>query len=299
MKEPKAFGFCPCYRDFKGEILCVNDDDIIDIEPMTLGTDILGTNPTMEEVERFRCDDGQTCYMSIYTDKGRVFCLSQGWPIRIHGRDVSAEDLITALRLYFIGEIQPTLDCATCIYGILLALVMSEEKQFDSIKRYLDEFSLKIAVNLSELSSVEDEDEIDYFGIVRAYLVDLLEQQKFWHNVQTNVEEKEGDGEWLKILAGHMETLDRLQFQFYSQVLNIRGTENRRILVRMLYHILNSARDIYEINDVVSTIIMSDRGTSYRKNNENEIADRMDEYVERSMTIDHFFGNILDIMKST
>ena len=197
-----------------------------------------------------------------------------------------------SIRLYALGPTEITVDCASCIYGILLALVLAQDQA--SIKRYLDEFSLKVAIKFTELELDEITDETPYFETVQIYLAGLLEDQYYWKDVHEKLVEQ-NEPEALINFVEKLELLDRYQFLFYSQVMNIRSIQNSRILMRMLSHILRTSKNILDLNGEIHTLIATDSIGGYEK--DSALVARIDGYMERSRTLDHFFGNIADIMK--
>ena len=62
-------------------------------------------------IKQFEMDDGKTCYSSIYTYDGDCYCSSQGWKIRIHHEDITADMLMQSIRLYALGPTEITVDC--------------------------------------------------------------------------------------------------------------------------------------------------------------------------------------------
>jgi len=291
-KEVRVYNFCPCYKDFEGELICLNADNLIDVEHAIFAAEILNQNATIESIKQFEMDDGKTCYSSIYTHDGACYCSSQGWRIRIHNEDITTDMLMQSIRLYALGPTEITVDCASCIYGILLALVLAQDQA--SIKRYLDEFSLKVAIKFTELELDEITDETPYFETVQIYLAELLEDQYYWKEVHEKLVEQ-NEPEALINFVEKLELLDRYQFLFYSQVMNIRSIQNSRILMRMLSHILRTSKNILDLNGEIHTLIATASIGGYEK--DSALVERIDDYMERSRTLDHFFGNIADIMK--
>ncbi|MFW9788014.1 MAG: hypothetical protein ACFFE2_04730 [Candidatus Thorarchaeota archaeon] len=291
-REVTIYNFCPCFKDFEGELICLNNDSLCDIEHSIFAADILNQDASLELVKQFEATDSKTCYSSIYTHDGSVYCSSQGFKIRIHREDITEDMLLQSIRLYALGPTEITVDCASCIYGILLALVLSQDQA--SIKRYLDEFSLKVAISFTEMELEEIDESTPYFETVQAYLVRLLEDQYYWQDIHEKLVEKEEPASLVE-LVGKMELLNRLQFLFYSQVLNIRSIENSRILVRMLSHILRTSRNILSLNEEIHSLVSTDTIGGHE---EDEILiGKIEDYMEKSRTLDHFFGNIADIMK--
>ncbi|MHA1288500.1 MAG: hypothetical protein ACTSPB_13935, partial [Candidatus Thorarchaeota archaeon] len=286
-KKVRVYNFCPCYKDFEGELICLNADGLIDVEHAIFAADILNQDASIEMIKQFEMDDGKTCYSSIYTYDGGCYCSSQGWKIRIHNQDITADMLMQSIKLYALGPTEITVDCASCIYGILLALVLAQDQA--SIKRYLDEFSVKVAMKFTELELDEIPEDVPYFEMVQTYLAELLEDQYYWKDIHEKLV-KRNEPEALINLVEKLELLDRYQFLFYSQVLNIRSIHNSRILMRMLSHILRTSKNILDLNGEVHTLIATDSIGGYEE--DEQLVSRIEDYMEKSRTLDHFFGNI-------
>ncbi|TFH06024.1 MAG: hypothetical protein E4H14_11595 [Candidatus Thorarchaeota archaeon] len=288
----RVYKFCPCYKDFEGELICLNADGLIDVEQSIFAADILNQDASIEMIKQFEMGDGKTCYSSIYTYEGQCYCSSQGWKIRIHNEDISTDMLMQSVKLYALGPSEISVDCSSCIYGILLALVLAQDQA--SIKRYLDEFSVKVAMKFTELEGDEKIKDQPYFETVQMYLAELLEDQYYWKDVHEKLIEN-NEPEALIKLVEKLELLDRYQFLFYSQVLNIRSIDNSRILMRMLSHILRTSKNILDLNGEVHSLIATDSIGGY--DDDDILVSKIESYMNKSRTLDHFFGNIADIMK--
>ncbi|TFH00183.1 MAG: hypothetical protein E4H14_19955, partial [Candidatus Thorarchaeota archaeon] len=64
-KEVRVFNFCPCYKDFEGELICLNADGLIDVEHSIFAADILNQDASIDMIKQFEMGDGKTCYSSI------------------------------------------------------------------------------------------------------------------------------------------------------------------------------------------------------------------------------------------
>jgi hypothetical protein len=202
--------------------------------------------------------------------------------------------LESAIRLYALGPTEITVDCASCIYGILLALVLTQDQA--SVKRYLDEFSLKIAIRFSELELDEIDEGTPYFEVIQEYLVKLLEEEYYWKELHEKLIENHEPAALLEFVS-MMEKLNRSQFLFYSQVINIRSVQNSRLLVRMLSQILRTSKNILDLNGDIHALVASDKIGGHKE--DEMLISKIESYMARSRTLDHFFGNIADIMKSS
>jgi hypothetical protein len=293
-KEVRVYSFCPCFKDFEGELICLNNDSLNDIEHTIFAADILNRDASLEGIKDFEINDGCTCYSSIYTHNGCTYCSSQGMKIRIHKTDITTDMLESAIKLYSLGPTEISIDCASCIYGILLALVLTQDQA--SVKRYLDEFSLKIAIRFTELELDEIDEGTPYFEVIQEYLVKLLENEYYWKELHEKFGKK-SELASISEFVNMMEQLNRLQFLFYSQVINIRSVQNSRLLVRMLSQILRTSKNILDLNGKIHSLVTSK--SIGDKIEDQTLLSKIEEYMGKSRTIDHFFGNIADIMKGS
>jgi hypothetical protein len=289
-----VYSFCPCFKNFEGELICLNNDNLNDIEHTIFAADILNRDASLEGLKEFEVNDGRTCYSSIYTYNGYTYCSSQGSKIRIHKNDITAEMLESAIKLYSLGPTEITVDCASCIYGILLALVITQDQA--SVKRYLDEFSLKIAVRFSESEFDDIVKDTPYFEVIQEYLVKLLENEYYWRKLNEKLIERKEQTP-LTEFVNMMEQLNRLQFLFYSQIINTRSVQNSRLLVRMLSQILRTSKNILDLNAKIHSHVEINNIIDNLE--DQTLHSRIMDYMGKSRTIDHFFGNIADIMKGS
>ena len=81
----------------------------------------------------------------------------------------------------------------------------------------------------------EIDEGVDHFAFLREYLVQLLEQQHSWHDLHVRLEET-GVEQWLIDLVSKREKLARLEFQFYSQTLQLRDISD--------FHLMNLKFDL-------------------------------------------------------
>ena len=165
----------------------------------------------------------------------------------------------------------------------------------------MDKFSLMIAVKHSQTDQMmkpigtEDDIEagIDHFQFLRNYLVQLLDQQNFWTNLGQELDEEQAE-DWVQNLVEMREKLTRLEFQFYSQTLQLRDIIEFNILLKMLQYVLKSSDEILVLNDLIHSEIRSERFRELIKKDDR--LKTLEGYAEKSRTIEHNFGNILQIL---
>ncbi|NHI90504.1 MAG: hypothetical protein EAX87_13370 [Candidatus Thorarchaeota archaeon] len=301
---------CPCYKVFGDEKLCVNSDSVLEIESIEIDPSIFSFHYDKESMQEERATEGNVCYASIYINypDNKVYCISQGWVLRIHGKDVPGNDLEDAMQFLSTKEITSSAEiCSECLYKFILTLAdtfadtLSEKEKSEEIKKYVDKFSLMIALKHSETDSMmvpigtEDDIEngVDHFQFLRNYLVQLLDQQNYWVDLGRKLEQEEAD-EWIRKLVAMRERLSRLEFQFYSQTLQLRDINEFNILVKMLQYVLKTSDEIVLLNEKIHAEIRSDRFCKLAE--QDERMDVLAGYAEKSRTIEHNFGNILQIL---
>lgn len=301
---------CPCYKVFGDEKLCVNNDSVLEIDAIEIDPSIFSFHYDKDSMEEERATDGNVCYASIFINypDNKVYCISQGWILKIHGKDVPGNDLEDAMQFLSTKEISSSAEiCSECLYKFILTLgdtfadLLTGKEKTDEVKKYVDKFSLMIAVKHSQTDQMmepigtEDDIEsgIDHFQFLRNYLVQLLGQQNYWAKFGEELEE-EGADEWMQNLVHMRERLDRLEFQFYSQTLQLRDINEFNMLIKMLQYILRSSDEILELNNEIHSKIRSDKFREIAGNDERFLL--LGEYAEKSRTVEHNFGNILQIL---
>lgn len=301
---------CPCFKVFGDEKLCVNDDSVLEVDVIDVDTSLFGLARSKEDMDEERSEEDCICYASVYIDEitNRVYCISQGWVLRIHGRDVPANDIEDALQFMSTKDLTASMEiCSDCLYKFILTLsdtfadTMTKQEKADEIKRYVDKFSLMIAIKHSDMDdmmkSIGSEDDIeegvDSFAFLRSYLVQLLEQQAYWSRIHYELNDEKAD-DWLIKLAQMRELLARLEFQFYSQTLQLRDIADFNLLIKMLQFILKTSDEILVLNETIHTEIRSKRFMSLVKDDER--FKHLEAYGEKSRTVEHNFSNILQIL---
>ncbi|MGY5858219.1 MAG: hypothetical protein RTU63_02535 [Candidatus Thorarchaeota archaeon] len=301
---------CPCFKVFGDEKLCVNDDSVLEIDAIEIDPSMFSYRTDREGMIEEQSSDGTICYASIYINypDNKVYCISQGWTLRIHGKDVPGNDLEDSMQFLSTKEASASAEiCSECIYKFILTLgdtfadLLSKKEKTDEIKHYVDEFSLKIAVKLSQMdnmmkpigSETELENGVNHFEFLKKYLVQLLEQQQYWSELGQKFA-RENSEFWIQELLKKREQLARLEFQFYSQTLQLRDLNDFILLVKMLQYILKSSDEILGLNEDIHRVISSHKFTELSSIDER--LSQLAAYAEKSRTVEHNFGNILQIL---
>ncbi|MGQ4871610.1 MAG: hypothetical protein ACP6IT_07220, partial [Candidatus Thorarchaeota archaeon] len=154
---------CPCLKVFGNETLCVNNDEVLEVNVIEIDPSIFSFHTDKESIEKERAEEDNVCYAAIYINypDNRVYCISQGWVLRIHGRDVPASDLEDALQFLSTKDLSASAEvCSECLYKFLLTLAdtfadtMTKQEKTAEVKKYVDKFSLMIAVKHSQVDNL-------------------------------------------------------------------------------------------------------------------------------------------------
>jgi len=301
---------CPCYKVFGKEKLCVNNDEVLEVEVIEVDPSLFSFHTDKESMKKERAAEENICYASIFVNSrdNKVYCISQGWTLRIHGKDVPGNDLEDALQFLSTKDLTDSAEiCSECLYKFILTLgdtfadLMSKKEKTDEVKKYVDKFSLKIAVKHSQMDemmhSIGTEDDIDdgvdHFAFLREYLVQLLEQQHSWQELAQQLRETKEE-QWLQNLVEMRERLARLEFQFYSQTLQLRDIADFHLMIKMLQYVLKSSAEILNLNEEIHTRIRSKEFIQAAEEDERLV--HLTTYASKSRTVEHNFGNILSIL---
>jgi hypothetical protein len=288
----------------------VNDDIIREMTVIPTHPSLFAFHSDKEGIEQETTDDDDICYCAVYINypDNRVYCISQGWVLRIHGRDVPGSDLEDALQFLSTKDLNDSAEiCSECLYKFLLTLAdtfadtMTQKEKADEIKRYVDKFSLMIALKHSQMDDqmdvICDEEDIDkatdHFQFLRGYMVQLMEQQSRFSTLLNDLKSEEAE-QWLLDLVEMRERLARLEYQFYSQTLLLRVVNDFNLLLKMLSFILKTSDEILDINEKIHEEILSERFDTKAEQDKRLVGLRS--YTEKSRTVEHNFGNILQIL---
>ena len=121
----------------------------------------------------------------------------------------------------------------------------------------------------------------------------LLEQQDYWSKIHYELNNEKAE-DWLIKLTQMRELLARLEFQFYSQTLQLRDIADFNLLIKMLQFILKTSDEILLLNERIHTEIRSKRFVDLVKDDER--FQHLETYGEKSRTVEHNFSNILQIL---
>ncbi len=115
---------CPCFREFEGEHLCINDSDLKKIVTIDVDTDLIGSEHVSEEFLKIKTKEDDLCFCLAYLgDDEHYYCMSQQENIKIRGQLVNKIEMKQALEILAPENVQfSSVLCGECLYNIIVAL---------------------------------------------------------------------------------------------------------------------------------------------------------------------------------
>jgi len=115
---------CPCFREFDGEHLCINDNELKKIVTIDVDAELIGSEHVSEEFLRVKTKEDDLCFCLAYLGEDELYyCMSQQENIRIRGQLVHKNEMKQALEILAPENVQFTsVLCGECLYNIIVAL---------------------------------------------------------------------------------------------------------------------------------------------------------------------------------
>lgn len=115
---------CPCFREFEGEHLCVNDNYVKKMITIDVDTELIGSKHVSDEFINSRSNDDDLCFCLAYLGEDELYyCMSQQRDIKVRGQQVSKAEMQRALEILAPENAQfSSVLCGECLYNIIAAL---------------------------------------------------------------------------------------------------------------------------------------------------------------------------------
>ena len=115
---------CPCFREFEGEQLCINDDNLRKMVTIDVDTELIGSSHVSEEFLRIKSIEDDLCFCLAYLGEDELYhCMSQQQNIKIRGQEVNKEEMKQALEILAPENARySSVLCGECLYNIIAAL---------------------------------------------------------------------------------------------------------------------------------------------------------------------------------
>lgn len=289
---------CPCYKEFDGgkEKVCVNNDDVVEIKPISIATSFFHSIDSFEDLQDLTSDKDNVCYLLVYLDdeKNKAYCVSQGKKLVINQNDVRADDLRDALRFVNLGSDSTDGEiCSSCMYKYLVTLgdvfddVLSDDERTEIIADYIEDIAKRMAQDMTG-TELEDEKAIDHKQLIQRRIARLMEQRADWEKIIRERESEGVDREQVQLLDKYKQ-LNRLETTFLYQVQTMMEADSTFIALNALRMMITVAEKAIDICNRI-------RSLTNALNDDNkmpaDLAYMLRPHAERRRKIEHRFDRV-------
>jgi len=291
---------CPCYREFGDEKVCLNNDDVVPINAISIDPSFFEQICNKEELAEYKSDKESMCYLSMYLDRkgGFCYCISQGQKIVINEKNVNTAEIDSALQ--FITTTDRNRDgviCSDCLYKYLRTLGESSEgfltdsEREELVASYVRDVSTRMAAELSGYSANSYSDE-KYEQHVRLYIKKLNQTRTQWASLTLKLREKKGD-RVLAELVDHYRALHRLEAIFLFQVLTLNEPMGETDSLGTLRFMVGISEKVIQLSDMI-------REKTYdlleRKAMSEGLQKALRKHAEKRKETEYKFSNLVKVL---
>lgn len=291
---------CPCYRQFGDEKVCLNNDDVIPINAISVDPSFFEQIMTTEELAEYKSDKENMCYLVMFLDRkgGVSHCISQGRKIVINNKDVKTSEIDSALQ--FVTTTDKNTDgvvCSDCLYKYLRTLgeasegFLSDTEREEIVASYVRDVSTKMAAELSGYSANRYSDE-KYTQHVRTYIKKLNQTRSQWNSLTMKLREKNGDI-ILTELVDHYRALYRLEAIFLFQVLSLDESLEETDSLETLRFMVGVSEKVIQLSDMIREKTHDLLG---RKALSEELQDSLRKHSEKRKRTEYKFSNLVKVL---
>jgi hypothetical protein len=115
---------CPCFREFEGEHLCVNDNYVKQMVTIDVDAELISSKHVSDEFINSRSNDDDLCFCLAYLGEDELYyCVSQQRDIKVRGQQVNKAEMQRALEILAPENARfSSVLCGECLYNIIAAL---------------------------------------------------------------------------------------------------------------------------------------------------------------------------------
>ena len=291
---------CPCYRQFGDEKVCLNNDDVIPINAISVDPSFFEQINTLEELAEYRSDRESMCYLLMFLDRkgGLCHCISQGQKIIINGKNVKTTEIDSALQ--FVTTTDRNRDgvvCSDCLYKYLRTLgeasegFLTDSEREELVASYVRDVSTRMAAELSGYSTNSYSDE-KYEQHVRSYIKKLNQTRTQWASLTLKLREKKGD-KVLTELVDHYRALHRLEAIFLFQVLSLNEPMEESDPLGTLRFMVGVSEKVIQHSDMIRE---KTHDLLERKAMSEELQKSLRKHSEKRKETEYKFSNLVKVL---
>ncbi len=251
---------CPCMKEFGGERVCINDDDVIPVKTMVLDPQFFAQLCSVNDLQDFKSNREDMCYslINLNPDADNAICLSQGKVIRINKKTIRATNIEEGLDFAINSDVSGNeAICSSCLYKYLVTLtdlfdnLLSEEEKGQIILSYSQDLINSIAAQLSqEVLNYNRNDILSNREIIEMQIERLANTRKRLGT--KTIDSRSPDiNETFEVLLRVHKTLLKLESIFLFQVLSLQEADDELTALTLLKFMVETADRILSThNDI-------------------------------------------------
>ena len=291
---------CPCYKEFGDETVCLNNDDVLPINPISLDPTFFTHTTSIEDLKEFKSDKEDMCYLLIYLDKenGKAYCVSQGKELRINKQDVKDKDIEDALQFVTYTELSSNgALCSECLYKYLVSctdvgIIPDEEERNEILAIYVKKIAIQMAMRLSDSKSITSDKFEAHEEAIHKRIKELIEDRAFWISRISELKNKDEEARLVELYE-HYKQLARLESVFLYQVLTIAESSDIALSLGSIKFMVEVAERFINTSDSI-------RETTYELEDNGLLMTRhimvLILYSERRKRTERWFHNLIRVL---
>jgi hypothetical protein len=261
--DQKLVKGCPCYKEFGVEKVCLNNDDVIPINSISVDPGFFGQAKSIDELTPFKSDKPSMCYLLIYLDEksGNTYCISQGQELRINNKLVSASEIEAALQFVVASEQSSDgIVCSSCLYKYLMTLgetfedVLSQGERTEIISGYVKNLTTEMAMYLSGVSTVGAD--MTNLEIINNRISELVKLRGECAGLSQELVKSEAP-QVTKDLVDSYRLLFRLEAVFLFQVMTLRESADQNISIGLIRFMVELAERVMRLIDEIREVTIA------------------------------------------
>ena len=291
---------CPCYRQFGDEKVCLNNDDVIPINAISVDPSFFEQISAREELAEYKSDKESMCYLLMFLDRkgGLCYCISQGQKIVINKKDVKTSEIDSALQ--FVTTTDRNRDgvvCSDCLYKYLRTLgeasegFLTDSEREELVASYVRDVSTRMAAELSGYSSNSYSDE-KYEQHVKSYIKKLNQTRTQWASLTLKLRENKSD-RILTELVDHYRALHRLEAIFLFQVLSLDESFEDRDPLGTLRFMVGVSEKVIHLSDMIRE---KTQDLLERKAMSEDLQISLRKHAEKRKATEYRFSNLVKVL---
>jgi len=291
---------CPCYRQFGDEKVCLNNDDVVPINAISVDPSFFEKITSIDELAEYKSDKDSMCYLLMFLDRkgGLSYCISQGQNIVINKKNVKTSEIDSALQ--FVTSTDRNRDgvvCSDCLYKYLRTLgeasegFLTDSEREEIVASYVRDVSTRMAAELSGYSANSYSGE-KYEQHVRLYIKKLNQTRSQWTALTMKLREKNGD-KVLTELVDHYRALYRLEAIFLFQVLSLNDPLEERDSLGTLRFMVGVSEKVIQLSDMIRE---KTHDLLERKAMSQELQDSLRKHTKKRKETEYKFSNLVKVL---